>query len=122
MPQGNEPPAPSFLHIDDYDEAKVQALLDRAAEVKALLATGDRSFLPFQGRGHSRQVFSTYLLFGFFFPPTTSQRLLSSIRSVFISPRRAIGRSHPSSFTIPGPPSRAARVKEPRQHTSSVLR
>ena len=50
MPQGDEPPAPSFLHIDDCDEAKVEALLDRAAEVKALLSSGDRSFQPFKGR------------------------------------------------------------------------
>jgi|AntAceMinimDraft_12_1070368.scaffolds.fasta_scaffold45227_2 hypothetical protein len=49
MPRVNAPPAPSFLHIDDCDEAKVQALLDRAVEVKALLSSGDRSFRPFQG-------------------------------------------------------------------------
>lgn len=50
MPKGGEPPAPSFLHIDDYDQAKVEALLDRAAEVKKLLSSGDRSFRPFEGK------------------------------------------------------------------------
>ena len=50
MPQGDEPPAPSFIAIDDLDEAKVQHLLDRASEVKAKLSSGDRSFRPFEGK------------------------------------------------------------------------
>ena len=50
MPTGNEPPAPSFIAIDDLDEAKVQALLDRASEIKAKLSSGDRSFRPFEGK------------------------------------------------------------------------
>ena len=50
MPKGDEPPAPSFIAIDDYDEAKVEQLLDRAAEIKAKLSSGDRSFRPFAGK------------------------------------------------------------------------
>ena len=50
MPRGDEPPAPSFIAIDDLDEAKVEHLLDRASEVKAKLSSGDRSFRPFEGK------------------------------------------------------------------------
>lgn len=59
MPKGGEPKPPSFLHIDDYDEAKVDALLDRAAEVKERLQSGDRSFQPFKGREGGLTHFSS---------------------------------------------------------------
>ncbi|KAH9693045.1 Ornithine carbamoyltransferase [Citrus sinensis] len=39
-----------FLHISDFDKATIMKILDRAAEVKALLKSGDRSFLPFKGK------------------------------------------------------------------------
>ncbi|XWS14553.1 hypothetical protein CRYUN_Cryun35bG0019900 [Craigia yunnanensis] len=39
-----------FLHISDFDKATVLKILDRAAEVKALLKSGDRSFVPFKGK------------------------------------------------------------------------
>lgn len=39
-----------FLHISDFDKATVYKILDRAAEVKALLKSGDRTFLPFKGK------------------------------------------------------------------------
>ena len=41
---------PSFLHISDYDESKIDLLLERAAAVKGILRTGDRSFQPFKGK------------------------------------------------------------------------
>ncbi|XVF36075.1 hypothetical protein REPUB_Repub19eG0027100 [Reevesia pubescens] len=39
-----------FLHISDFDKATIMKILDRAAEVKALLKSGDRSFAPFKGK------------------------------------------------------------------------
>ncbi|XP_068305237.1 ornithine transcarbamylase, chloroplastic-like [Pyrus communis] len=39
-----------FLHISDFDKATILKMLDRAAEVKALLKSGDRSFQPFKGK------------------------------------------------------------------------
>ncbi|KAJ4842090.1 hypothetical protein Tsubulata_009444 [Turnera subulata] len=39
-----------FLHISDFDKETIMKILDRAAEVKALLKSGDRSFLPFKGK------------------------------------------------------------------------
>ncbi|XP_021644191.2 ornithine transcarbamylase, chloroplastic [Hevea brasiliensis] len=39
-----------FLHISDFDKATLMKILDRAAEVKALLKSGDRTFLPFKGK------------------------------------------------------------------------
>ncbi|EEF52603.1 ornithine transcarbamylase, chloroplastic [Ricinus communis] len=39
-----------FVHISDFDKATIMKILDRAAEVKALLKSGDRSFLPFKGK------------------------------------------------------------------------
>ncbi|XWS24388.1 hypothetical protein CRYUN_Cryun28dG0097800 [Craigia yunnanensis] len=39
-----------FLHISDFDKATILKILDRAAEVKALLKSGDRSFVPFKGK------------------------------------------------------------------------
>ncbi|BBN16897.1 ornithine carbamoyltransferase [Marchantia polymorpha subsp. ruderalis] len=39
-----------FLHIDDYDNKTIMNILERAAEVKAKLKSGDRSFKPFAGK------------------------------------------------------------------------
>jgi ornithine carbamoyltransferase len=39
-----------FLHISDFDKATILKILDRAVEVKALLKSGDRTFLPFKGK------------------------------------------------------------------------
>lgn len=39
-----------FLHISDFDKATILKILDQAAEVKALLKSGDRTFLPFKGK------------------------------------------------------------------------
>ncbi|XP_022769016.1 ornithine carbamoyltransferase, chloroplastic-like [Durio zibethinus] len=39
-----------FLHISDFDKATIMKILDKAAEVKALLKSGDRSFVPFKGK------------------------------------------------------------------------
>ncbi|KAM2995050.1 hypothetical protein FF2_042060 [Malus domestica] len=39
-----------FLHINDFDKSTILKILDRAAEVKALLKSGDRSFQPFKGK------------------------------------------------------------------------
>ncbi|XP_074583329.1 ornithine transcarbamylase, chloroplastic [Curcuma longa] len=39
-----------FLHISDFDKETILKIINRAAEVKALLKSGDRSFLPFKGR------------------------------------------------------------------------
>ncbi|CAI0436104.1 unnamed protein product [Linum tenue] len=44
-PQWND-----FLHIDDFDKATIMKMLDRAAEVKALLKSGERVYLPFKGK------------------------------------------------------------------------
>uniref|UniRef100_A0A7S0RC67 ornithine carbamoyltransferase n=1 Tax=Pyramimonas obovata TaxID=1411642 RepID=A0A7S0RC67_9CHLO len=39
-----------FLHLDDYTKDELFGLLKRAAEVKALLKSGDRSFTPLEGK------------------------------------------------------------------------
>lgn len=39
-----------FLHISDFDKATIFKIINRAAEVKALIKSGDRSFLPFKGK------------------------------------------------------------------------
>lgn len=39
-----------FLHIDDYDKDTLVHILQRAQEVKKLLKSGDRSYLPFKGK------------------------------------------------------------------------
>ncbi|KAF5740781.1 Ornithine carbamoyltransferase [Tripterygium wilfordii] len=39
-----------FLHITDFDQATIKKILDRASEVKALLKSGERSYLPFKGK------------------------------------------------------------------------
>ncbi|XP_068639079.1 ornithine carbamoyltransferase, chloroplastic-like [Aristolochia californica] len=45
-----EPKQKDFLHISDFDKATIMKILDRAAEVKALLKSGDRTFVPFKGK------------------------------------------------------------------------
>jgi ornithine carbamoyltransferase len=50
MPTGKEPPCEHFIAIDDLTKEKVPLLLDRAAEIKAKLSSGDRSFRPFEGK------------------------------------------------------------------------
>ncbi|XP_004291860.1 PREDICTED: ornithine carbamoyltransferase, chloroplastic [Fragaria vesca subsp. vesca] len=39
-----------FLRIDDFDKATILKMLDRAAEVKALLKSGEKTYLPFKGK------------------------------------------------------------------------
>ncbi|KAK4274788.1 hypothetical protein QN277_017964 [Acacia crassicarpa] len=39
-----------FLHINDFDKDTILKILERAIEVKALLKSGDRSYLPFKGK------------------------------------------------------------------------
>ncbi|KAF3969626.1 hypothetical protein CMV_006602 [Castanea mollissima] len=39
-----------FLHINDFDKATILKILDQAAEIKGLLKSGDRTFLPFKGK------------------------------------------------------------------------
>uniref|UniRef100_A0A2P2L7Q9 ornithine carbamoyltransferase n=2 Tax=Rhizophora mucronata TaxID=61149 RepID=A0A2P2L7Q9_RHIMU len=39
-----------FLHVSDFDKATIMKILERAAEVKTLLKSGDRTFLPFKGK------------------------------------------------------------------------
>ncbi|KAA8528661.1 hypothetical protein F0562_036016 [Nyssa sinensis] len=39
-----------FLHISDFDKATILKILDRAKEVKVLLKSGERTFLPFKGK------------------------------------------------------------------------
>lgn len=39
-----------FLHISDFDKVTILKILDRAKEVKALLKSGERTFLPFKGK------------------------------------------------------------------------
>ena len=41
---------PSFLHIDDNDEAKIDALLERASEIKHIISSNDLAYQPFKGR------------------------------------------------------------------------
>ncbi|CAM6076682.1 unnamed protein product [Sphagnum tenellum] len=38
-----------FLHIDDFDKKTVLHMLERAAEVKAVLKSGERNYQPLQG-------------------------------------------------------------------------
>uniref|UniRef100_A0A5B7A271 ornithine carbamoyltransferase n=1 Tax=Davidia involucrata TaxID=16924 RepID=A0A5B7A271_DAVIN len=45
-----ESKAKDFLHISDFDKATILKILDRAKEVKALLKSGERTFLPFKGK------------------------------------------------------------------------
>ncbi|TMW92586.1 hypothetical protein EJD97_012830 [Solanum chilense] len=39
-----------FLHINDFDKATILNMLDRAREVKELLKSGERTYLPFKGK------------------------------------------------------------------------
>ncbi|KAK3043269.1 hypothetical protein RJ639_002512 [Escallonia herrerae] len=39
-----------FLHISDFDKDTIMKILDRAKEVKALLKSGERTYLPFKGK------------------------------------------------------------------------
>ncbi|KAK2660559.1 hypothetical protein Ddye_007092 [Dipteronia dyeriana] len=39
-----------FLHINDFDKDTILKILDRAAEVKTLLKSGERTYLPFKGK------------------------------------------------------------------------
>ncbi|KAI9200608.1 hypothetical protein LWI28_010504 [Acer negundo] len=39
-----------FLHINDFDKDTILKILDRAAEVKALLKSGENTYLPFKGK------------------------------------------------------------------------
>ncbi|KAJ1691454.1 hypothetical protein LUZ63_015609 [Rhynchospora breviuscula] len=39
-----------FLQISDFDKDTILSMLKRAAEVKALIKSGDRSFQPFKGK------------------------------------------------------------------------
>ncbi|KAI4374976.1 hypothetical protein MLD38_012904 [Melastoma candidum] len=39
-----------FLHISDFDRATILGMLNRAIEVKALLKSGERTYLPFKGK------------------------------------------------------------------------
>lgn len=39
-----------FLHISDFDKATILNILDRAKEVKELLKSGERTYLPFTGK------------------------------------------------------------------------
>ncbi|EOA33941.1 hypothetical protein CARUB_v10021435mg [Capsella rubella] len=42
-----------FLAIDDFDTATIKLILDKASEVKALLKSGERNYLPFKGKSMS---------------------------------------------------------------------
>ncbi|KAG6419329.1 hypothetical protein SASPL_121547 [Salvia splendens] len=39
-----------FLHINDFDKETIFKILDRAKEVKALIKSGERTYLPFKGK------------------------------------------------------------------------
>lgn len=39
-----------FLHISDFEKTTILNILYRAADVKALIKSGDCSFLPFKGK------------------------------------------------------------------------
>lgn len=39
-----------FIHIDDFDKDTLLTILDRAKEVKALINSGERTYLPFKGK------------------------------------------------------------------------
>lgn len=43
-------PLKDFLHISDFDKATITKILEQAIDVKALLKSGDRTFLPFKGK------------------------------------------------------------------------
>ncbi|KAK9947051.1 hypothetical protein M0R45_012488 [Rubus argutus] len=39
-----------FLHISDFDKSTILKILDRAVEVKALLKSGEKTYLPLKGK------------------------------------------------------------------------
>ncbi|KAM7259574.1 hypothetical protein ACFE04_015315 [Oxalis oulophora] len=39
-----------FIHISDFDKDTILGILNRAAEVKAVLKSGDRDYVPFKGK------------------------------------------------------------------------
>ncbi|KAK4351953.1 hypothetical protein RND71_027471 [Anisodus tanguticus] len=39
-----------FLHISDFNKSTILNILDRAKEVKALIKSGERTYLPFKGK------------------------------------------------------------------------
>lgn len=39
-----------FLHINDFNKSTLIQILDRAIEVKALLKSGERTYLPLKGK------------------------------------------------------------------------
>ncbi|KAL8468474.1 hypothetical protein ACS0TY_031621 [Phlomoides rotata] len=39
-----------FLHIDDFEKETILKILERAKEVKALVKSGERTYLPFKGK------------------------------------------------------------------------
>ncbi|KAL6500717.1 hypothetical protein OROHE_025514 [Orobanche hederae] len=39
-----------FLHINDFDKDTLLKILDRAKEVKALIKSGEKTYLPFKGK------------------------------------------------------------------------
>ncbi|CAI9106491.1 OLC1v1005663C1 [Oldenlandia corymbosa var. corymbosa] len=39
-----------FLHINDFDKGTIMSILDRAQEVKALIKSGEKVYLPFKGK------------------------------------------------------------------------
>lgn len=45
-----KPDLKDFVHISDFDKATILKILDRAVEVKTLLKSGEREFLPFKGK------------------------------------------------------------------------
>ncbi|KAE8674808.1 Ornithine carbamoyltransferase [Hibiscus syriacus] len=48
--RGSKGEEKDFLHLSDFEKATILKILDRAAEVKAQLKFGDRSFTPFKGK------------------------------------------------------------------------
>lgn len=43
-------PLKDFLHISDFNKATITKILEQAIDVKALLKSGDGTFLPFKGK------------------------------------------------------------------------
>lgn len=39
-----------FLHVTDFDKDTIVKILDRAKEVKALIKSGEKTYLPFKGK------------------------------------------------------------------------
>ncbi|XP_027081599.2 ornithine transcarbamylase, chloroplastic-like isoform X1 [Coffea arabica] len=39
-----------FLHINDFEKATILNILERAKEIKALIKSGERTYLPFKGK------------------------------------------------------------------------